>query len=514
MINSRILKPRLTLQHLWMAAPFFVIVMRGFRAPLPLLDFWWHLKMGEIIVTTHSIPRADLLSFTAAGKPFIVQNWLAEVLYYQIYQLGGLPLLVLLNTFLLAAALLPVFLLCRESTDRMRLAALATLLTCVAFSANARPQVFSLVLFALFYWILDGYRFHRRDQLWLLPVAMIVWVNLHGAFVVGLALIGIFLASQGLLRLFNPTRKDSLSNKQFKKLALVFAATLGATLLNPETWKVYDYVRVVASDQASQQLVMEWQPPRINSPIGIQMFFGLFGIAVAGLICTRRRPNLTDLALFLAFSIFGLTALRNTIWFAVIIAPILVRYWNEIELAGSLQPLKRFRFLNPPSRSEEMGTYQEKPSFVLNGILVFVALGAIVGSSPWVRRAHDPAGLLEPQTPAGAADYIARHGIREHIFHPQIFGDYLVWRLYPQQHSFIDGRVHLFGETFVREYQKTFYDSHWEANLAQFDIQYLLLSKDAEQADSTAMIQKARASANWAVLFEDNTSILFMRKKA
>jgi hypothetical protein len=79
--------------------------------------------------------------------------------------------------------------------------------------------------------------------------------------------------------------------------------------------------------------------------------------------------------------------------------------------------------------------------------------------------------------------------------------------------SFIDGRVHLFGEAFVRDYRKTFLDSHWEERLAPFDIKYLLLSKDGGQTDSTAMVKKARASGNWTVLFEDNVSILFARKK-
>jgi hypothetical protein len=134
--------PRITLEHLWLALPFFLIVTKGFLFPLPLLDFWWHLKMGEIIVTTHSIPRTDLFSFTAAGKPFIIQNWLSEVIYYKIYELGGFPLLVLLNTVLLAAALLPVYLLCREATSRTKLAVFAAFMAAFVFWQHAAPGFF------------------------------------------------------------------------------------------------------------------------------------------------------------------------------------------------------------------------------------------------------------------------------------------------------------------------------------------------------------------------------------
>ena len=122
-----------------------------------------------------------------------------------------------------------------------------------------------------------------------------------------------------------------------------------------------------------------------------------------------------------------------------------------------------------------------------------------------------PGSLFEPQTPVKAVDYIKLHELRGSIFHPQIFGDYLIWRLYPLQRSFIDGRVHLFGEPFVREYQNIFYDSHWEEMLAPFNIQYLLLSKDQGQADSINLIQRARASRNWKTIYEDDVSILFSK---
>jgi hypothetical protein len=498
--------PGITIEHLWLAAPFFVIFAKGLRVPLPLLDFWWHLKMGEIIASTRSIPGTDLFSFAAAGKPFIVQNWLAEVLYFKLHQLGGLPLLVFENTVLLAAALLPVFLLCRESTNRIRLAAASTLLACLAFSANARPQVYSLVFFAFFYWVLDGYRFQRRDKLWLLPPAMIIWVNLHGAFVVGLGLSALFLGSEGFHRLANSEQENILSLPQLRKLGIVSVACAAATLVNPETYKVYDYIRVVLSDRASQQLVMEWQPPRIDTLQGIQMFFGLFALAIIVLICSRRRPDPTDTALFLGFSIFGLTALRNTVWFAIIIAPVMTRYTGEMDTSAIRQWLQRHRFFDAQRKPSAA------PHYTFNLVIAAIALLVLFIASPWIYPSVSHTSLLEPQTPVKAVDFIERHNLQGHIFHPQIFGDYLIWRLYPRQHSFIDGRVHLFGENFVREYQKVFYDSRWQEMLASFDIQYLLLSKDAKQTDSLYMIRNARGSSNWEVLFEDDISILLKRK--
>jgi len=95
------------------------------------------------------------------------------------------------------------------------------------------------------------------------------------------------------------------------------------------------------------------------------------------------------------------------------------------------------------------------------------------------------------------------------IFHPQSYGDYLIWRLWPRQRSFFDGRVHLFGEPLVRTYQQIYRDSNGEALLDRYKIQYLLLSKIDHNPEHISLITRVRRSANWKTLYEDSKSILF-----
>src|SRR5216110_1865452 len=87
-VRPRVAGFQVSIEHLWLGLPVFALLWKSFLFPLPFLDFWWHLKIGEVIATTRSIPRIDLFSFTAAGQPFIVQNWLAELFYYATYRLG------------------------------------------------------------------------------------------------------------------------------------------------------------------------------------------------------------------------------------------------------------------------------------------------------------------------------------------------------------------------------------------------------------------------------------------
>ena len=167
-------KGGLKIQHLWTLLPFVFLMVVTFGTPLRLLDFWWHLKMGEVIVTTGSLPQTDIFSFTSSGKPFLLQSWLAEIFFYGLYVLGGFRLIVSGNAVLLALALLSVYSLCFRELRGPRVCALISLILIVplVIYSNVRPQVFSILLFAFFNQLLSEFRWRDRDRLWLLPRAV------------------------------------------------------------------------------------------------------------------------------------------------------------------------------------------------------------------------------------------------------------------------------------------------------------------------------------------------------
>jgi hypothetical protein len=492
---------------LWLGLPAFVLIWKSFVYPLPLLDFWWHLRAGEVIVTTETIPATDLFSYTAQGKPFILGNWLAEVIYYFINRAGGFPLLIFTNTILLVGALVFMMLLCWESTSRPRLTSFAALAAALAFFVSVRSQVFSFFFFAAFYWILDGFASKRKSYVWLLPPLMILWVNLHGAFILGLALLAIFLCLEMLRAVAG---RSSLSTREIRTLALVLAFCIVATMVNPESYRIYAYVNAVMNDPSSQKLVMEWQPPRVDTVQGAVLFYVPFCLLIIVLVYAGKRPGLRDFGLFLVFSILGLKATRNSIWFVIIATPMVARYLGSLDPKLLLPVLRQSTVLRRLAglldRPEKQG---RDPHYRLNLTIACSALGVLILVSPWVRPRLYGTSLLDPQTPVKAMDYIQNNALKGNIFHPQIYGDYLVWRLWPMQRCFFDGRVHLYGEPFVRYYHRIFIDSQWEDLLKPYGIRYLLLSKASEQEDSRRMIESARSSSHWKVRYEDEVSALF-----
>ena len=505
---------RIRIEKLWLWFPAAVILWRGMVSKVPLLDFWWHLKTGEVICRTRSIPRTDLFSFTAGGKPFVVQNWLAEASGYLAYRAGGLPLVVFLNALLLVAVMWAVYSLCRESSGNLRLSAVVAVLASLTLPFNARPQVFSFALIALFYWILEGYRHRRRDLVWTLPPLMLLWVNLHGAFVVGLGLIALYLACESIRRLFVASAEDLISAARLRKLLSVLGVCIAATFVNPETYRVYDYIRVVLSDGGSRRYVSEWQPPRVDTFEGVFLFYALFFLTLLTLLLSARKPGITDVALFLGFSVFAMSALRNTTWFAIVAAPLWAKYLTFLPYETIDTRLASIPWLRCPRDWFLRQLHADAPvHYRFNFLLVCMAVLILVLSSPWVRPASLGVNLWDSNTPVGAMDFMERQGLEGRTFHPQIYGDYLIWRLWPRQRSFFDGRVHLFGEPFVREYQWVFYDSHWTGLLDSYRIRYLLLSKDPRQETSRTLAGKAQSSSEWTRIYEDDNSWLFERNR-
>ena len=508
-----IVRPRATtfkvrIEHLWFGLPLFVVLWKTFLFPLPFLDFWWHLKTGQVIATTGSIPRVDLFSFTAAGKPFVLQNWLAELLYYIVYRAAGFPLLMFFNALMATAAFLFVYRLCLEATDKVRIAAFVAFLAAIGNYSTVRPQTFSFFMFAAYSWTLSGYRFRRRDALWTLPVLMIFWVNLHGAFVLGLGLVAIYAATEGCRRFIDPQRTDALTAAELRKLLLVLLLCGLATFINPETYKVYHYVYTVVTDPASQQFVTEWQPPQVNQVLGIMLFYAPFFLGLLILAYSRIKPDLTEIALFFGFAVFAMMSTRNAAWFGTVAYPILARYLPIVDLQP-LMTLRRFRAIDRFFRVSE-GSSAERPAYSrLNVVIAVLAIGVLIAQSPWIRPRLYKVPLWDKQTPVGAAEYIHQHGLAGNTFHPQIFGDYLIWRLWPQQRSFIDGRVHLFGLDFVKQYRLLLYDSHWEDLLLRWNIKYLLLHNTSDDEEARRLIESARTSGLWKQVYVDDVAVLF-----
>src|SRR5262245_42359267 len=202
-------------------------------------DLWHHLARGRVIVEEGEILNEDRFTYTVLGERFQDVNWLAQVAFYRVWQLGGLELLQVVNALLLSAMMGVVVALCRRSSGSMLVAAGVGVFTFLGLwqLILIRPQTFSLLLFVSLNAVLEGAE--RRPWLLLLaPLHLALWVNLHGAFPIGLVLIGCYLLA-GAVEEVSRRKWEGLRQRRVWLLAGCLVGSLLATLLNPYGWRVY-----------------------------------------------------------------------------------------------------------------------------------------------------------------------------------------------------------------------------------------------------------------------------------
>jgi hypothetical protein len=489
------------LEQLW--AIMSLTLIGAFISLVPTLphDFWWHLKVGQIVAES-GIPRTNMFAWTLpAGAPFVYATWLGEWLFFQLYTIGGLPATVLARNVLGLAGFTLVAIEARRRSGSWRLAALAALMA-AAMSINnltTRTQNWSWVPFGVYALILGAYADEQLGwrPLLALPPIMVFWVNAHGAFVLGLALVAVVAAGETLRRLVG--RPRALGWVRLRALYLAGAATAAATLLNPLGLGIFGYVAKLLTDPPSQGLVVEWQPPTIHSLSGFFFFASILAL-LAVFALGRRRPTLTSLMLIGAFLWLAWGGQRYVVWYGMLAMPILAQ---SLAAPGSLR-----------ARAPRLAFPSTLLSLALLAVLVAVQPSFKPGLAlpqPYKELFAPVPGateLFSADTPVAAAEYLRAHpGGR--LFNEMGYGSYLDWALYPTMQVFADPRVELYPLALWQDYTAIGQARDYNALLiGKYGVTRVLLDRQIQPRLAAALA----ADGGWEREYADGRAEIYRRR--
>lgn len=512
--HSREAQGRLRLEHLWA-----LIVLAGILAflntsPIRPHDFWWHMQAGREIVATGHIPAVDTLSFTASGRPYVYWiYWLMELALYLVYSVGGTGGVIVVNSLLITAAYGLLLWLCRRLAQSWQIAAACTLLAAaLGFTNwNVRPQTMAFPLVALFLWAIYSYRQQpRRRWLIALPLGMLLWVNSHGSFFLGLLLIGIWLADEGWQFLRGSARRESRA--QVRRLvppALALAACSAACLVNPQGYRIVMYVKTMATAPVIQNLILEWMPPSPREIYGLIFMVSLL-LSATVLMLSPRRPSFFQVLTFLIFGGLGLNTTRSTTWFGMVMAPVLAEHLPLLveQARQSIGQAWGGRLAQLSGGRPAPPTVQR----ILNYTLAALVLIGVVGSLPWFKDwiplRKEKAGMISAETPIEATQFLLRERLPNPIFNDMSFGSYLIWAAQPDYPVFVDPRIDLYpAKIWVHYLEISAAQYNWEERLNEYGVKTLMLRPDGQGA----LIQAARRSPNWQPVYEDPYAVIFCR---
>ena len=489
----RFWKGQFTLNDLWLFLPPLVLLIVLDLTLIRPNDFWWHLRTGQIIVETKSIPTTDLFSFTRAGLPWTNQSWLMQVLFYLLYQAGGLPLIIFWHALTISAGYMLVELAClRSNSGQARAAALAVIAAAAIGLANwnVRPQSASFLLFGALVFVLETHRVRGGRILWALPPLFVLWVNLHGGFVFGIGLLGIYvLAGWG---------KDWWTERSLRvetrRLLVVGVVSVLALSLNPAgPLGILHYVLGFFRNHTTQSLNIEFMPLNMRQADGA-IFFSV--VILLLLIAYARRVTVSPFRVvaMLVFGAYSLYSRRVAPWFGMAAAPAFA--------AVLTQRLGPARVGGVPGRGKPLFNY------VLVGLLGLVVLTTLPWLRPYLplspaRRAY----VTTAETPVQATQVLCQHGDKARVFDDIAYGSYLIWAC-PTVPVFMDTRFELYPDEMWQDYLLIIRAQFgWEDALAKYGIDTIFVRKDQEQM----LVAAAKASDEWQTVYENKHTIILQR---
>jgi hypothetical protein len=463
-----------------------VLAVNTVRSRFDDPDMWWHLKTGEIIWTTQTIPTTDIYSFTTHHHAYVPHEWLSQILIYGAYKWGGYPGLMLWFCFFTSALLIAGYGLCSLYSENPKVGFLGalTIWLFATIGLSVRPQMIGYLL--LIVELLLIHLGQTRNRRWLLglPPLFAIWVNCHGSFFLGLVILGALLFSSFFnfqLGLLAAPRWDPRDRRM---LALALALSVVALFCNPiGIHQILYPLDTLLHQPLGLSEVDEWQPLQLGDPRGLA-FLGVLGGTFL-LAIVRRAQLFWHELLVLALATWLSAGHRRMLFvFGILAAPILSRLLSS---AWDGYDAKQDRPM---------------PNAVLIAASLFVAFWAFPNQRALTRQ-------VDEASPVKAVEFIKAHHLSGPMLNDYLYGGYLIWAA-PENPVFIDGRADVFEWTGVfEEFGRwaTLRDNP-NALLDKYKIEFCLLTR------GSPMLVVLPLLPHWKLAYSDSNSAIFVRTGA
>jgi hypothetical protein len=459
------------LNRLWVFLAIVLPAVAALLATMSTVDLTYHLRAGSEILANRAVPAVDTWTFTAAGQPWVDQQWGAQLVFALTERLAGWTGLAILRAALTGAIFACVTLIgLRRGLDARTAALLAIVVFLVAAPAMAlRPQLLGMSCFAVVLVLVTGRRAHPR-ALWLVPIVVAVWANLHGSFFLGPVVLGLAWLEDLHDRVAGPHRT--------LLVAVVSAAAACLTPFGPAVW-VYAVALSVNPEVTSR--ITEWQPTSVRDVPGILFFASALGVVV--LMARRGRPTpWPTLAWLAVFFVIGAYAQRGLAWWPLGAAA---------AVAGTL--------IAPSTGSSRPETpLLRRLNLVVAGGLILAAIALLPAWRPLDPGTRTPVAVLA-EAPSGITAALRNSSAPgDRIFNPQVWGSWFVYAL-PDRLIAIDSRIEFFPAQVWDDYERVLGGSDgWEATLQAWGVNVVVL-----EGDDGAGLGARLVRAGWQEIYRD-----------
>lgn len=485
----------LLIYGLWLARPI----------GLTTADLGRHLKNGEMFFKERVIPETNLYSYTYPDYPFFNHHWGSGAVFYAIERLSGFAGLSVLFIAISLFTFFIFFKIAARGSFAFAAALALVILPLLAARTEIRPELFSYFLSAIFFWILlDWQKKGSASRLiYCLPLLILLWVNLHIYFIIGIGLIGAFWGEDILL--FFIKRRDSLVRAGYlariKRLGGVFIVSTIATLANPagltgalapaKIFNNYGYRLFENQSVPFLEAIVKY-PPILYFKIAFIVLVASWITVLAQLIRKRVSFSPALLALSVFFSAAAWLAVRNFTLFAYFALAI-----SALNI-GMLAAKKRENSV--------------PASWILTAFIALVAF--LWQSSHLYQNISRGRGLGRSPGTERAASFFLQENIQGPIFNNYDIGGYLIYYLYPAQRVFVDNRPEAYPTSFFQETYIPMQENEerWKEASGKYGFNAIFFYRNDLTPWAQTFLARRAADPAWAPVFVDGEVIIFLKR--
>lgn len=489
--------------NIFLILTIFLLLILGFLHPISALtqDLGRHLLTGEIIWETKTIPLTNLYSYTYPDFPFINHHWLSEVIYYFIHSLTGFNGLLIFTILIVVLAFSLVFFFSLGQKSSMAMLTIVSLLYLgILFErTDVRPEIFSFLFLSLFIAILYKNRQRFTKWIFLLPLLEFLWVNMHIYFIVGIAVIGLFLLDSFI------THRNNLYCRYIGILVIILTASITFVLLNPNglsgalypfrAFQNYGY-----SIEENQNIFFLWS--YFQKPT-IVFFIIAIVVLFSTLLINLKKTKPVDWLLTISFTILGTVAIRNF--------PLFV-FATFIPLTENLSTLLS-RVVIPA----KAGIHNDSGFLIKSGMTMAFILFLIITLWQVISVfSTRPIGLGIEKGAENAVNFYIKEDLKGPIFNNFDIGSYLEYRLYPKEKIFVDGRPEAYPSEF---FQKTYIPMQQNLDIFKqvafrYNFNSIFFTHNDQTPWAQAFLKQIIQDDSWKMIYLDDYVVIFVKDNA
>ena len=447
-------------------------------------DLWGHIKFGQDLWTAKSLYRFDIYSYTAFGAEWINHEWLAELIMFFVYRTFGSAGL-LMGKLLVGFAIISILsLITSRRICNIFVYGLVFVLSVFVMSPGfmIRPQLFTFLFVAYFLYVFHLYFENQKNLLWSLPLIMILWVNCHGGFLVGAGMFPVVVGCEYITCLMRHKNTAHLGPMMFWLIL-----TEASIFINPYGYHLPAFLYKTLSVPRG---IGEWNPVSVFNLSYIRFKLLAFLFLCSFFIRNQERryweAGIIGIALIYAFM-----HQRHTPVFAIVAAPYLVENYSLMVRRTNV--------------SEEIRSFS---SYAILNLFLCILIGyqLFFTGSKYIKAQCNI--IVDPtKYPVSAVHFLKENGIKGNILLPFDWGEYAIWKLYPDCRVSIDGR-------FRTVYPEIVLTDHFSAAADETKLRELLekYPPDIILGRQNPLYQRLIATQDrWIYVYSDATSIVFIR---